>query len=217
MILKKPYAFLIKHFKMIHVILTGLYIYLAFKVSSILNFYNGYIDGSVGKLRAIEYINNTPFIIIGVSFIVCFILFILMRYKKKPKLLYFVLSMLYILVYAVIFMSYNGLNTIYNSVLDTKTLLLYRDFLRIIIVFQYISIIFTTIRAIGFDIKKFNFSEDINSLELDVSDAEEVELVMGVDQHKLTQKFNRSLREVRYYIVENKIFVILLIIILIGI
>ena len=218
MILRKPYAFLIKNFKIIHAILTAMYVYLAFYVSNVLNFYTGFIEGTNRKLNAINYISNIPYIVIIFSIVICAILFILMNYKKKPKLFYAVLTFLYLIVYALIFITAGGLNTIYHSVLDTKTLLLYRDLLRIIILFQYGSIAITTIRAIGFDIKKFNFSEDLNKLNIDITDDEEVELVMGVNSHKVTQKFNRRLRELRYYYEENKIFVlsILGIILLIG-
>lgn len=218
MILKKPYAFLIKHFKLIHAILTILYVYLAFFVSSMLNFYNSFISDSTGKINAIKYISNIPYFIIILSIIICLVLFILMNYKKKPKFLYIILIIIYIAVFAVIWMASSGLNTIYNNLLETKTVLLYRDFLRIILIFQYGSIVLTTIRAIGFDIKKFNFSEDINELNIDVTDDEEVELVMGVNSHKLTQKMNRRIRELKYYYAENKIFVIVIIavIILLG-
>ena len=64
MILKKPYAFLIKNFKLIHAVLTVLYIYLAFYVSGLLNFYKGFINGSIGKLNAVNYLSNIPYIVI---------------------------------------------------------------------------------------------------------------------------------------------------------
>ena len=206
MILKKPYAFLIKYFKVIHGILALLYVYLAFKTSSLLNYYNAFISRTTGSSTALSYVTKFPFFIIILTFIICIILYILMSYKKKPKLLYAVLVLIYIAVFVVTIMSYRGLNIIYSSVLDSKTTLLYRDLLRIVLIFQYISIAFITIRAIGFDIKKFNFSEDIHSLDIDITDDEEVELVMGVDKHKITQKINRKMREFKYYLEENKIF-----------
>lgn len=218
MILKKPYAFLIKNFKLIHAVLTVLYIYLAFFVSGLLNFYNGFINGSIGKLNAVNYLSNIPYIVIVASIIVCLILFILMKYKKKPKFLYLLLILIYIVDLVIILIATNGMMTIYNNVLETKTVLLYRDLLRIILIFQYGTIVLTTIRAIGFDIKKFNFSEDIGNLNIDVTDDEEVELTMGFNQHKFTQKLNRKIRELKYYYAENKLFVLisLAVIILLG-
>ena len=141
MILKKPYAFLIKYFKIIHAALAVLYIYLAFKTSSLLNYYNAFISRKVGSSSATSYISNFPFFIIILTIIICVILYILMNYKKKPKLLYAILILLYIAVYVVIIMSYNGLSIIYSNVLDSRTTLLYRDLLRIVLILQYISIV----------------------------------------------------------------------------
>lgn len=139
-----------------------------------------------------------------------------MRYKKKPKLLYLILIILYLIVAIIINTSYNGLETIYMSVLETKTQRLYRDLLRIIIIFQYISIVFTLIRGLGFDIKKFNFKEDISELQLDITDDEEVELTMG-NIEGLQRRVRRQLRELKYYYKENKLFINIIIIIVIFI
>ena len=193
MILRKPYAFLIKHFKLIHLILTSLYIYLAMKVSSLLNYYNNFIGGTERKLNAIKYITNYYLLAIIASIIICIIIFLLMRYKKKPKLLYFILIILYLAVAIIINISHEGLNTIYMDILDTKIQRLYRDLLRIILLFQYISIVFTLVRGLGFDIKKFNFKEDINELDLDITDDEEVELTLG-NTEGLQRKIRRKLR-----------------------
>ena len=38
MVFKKPYAFLIKHFKAIHLVIVGLLVYLAFKVFNLVRF-----------------------------------------------------------------------------------------------------------------------------------------------------------------------------------
>ena len=211
MILRKPYAFLIKYFKYIHALLALLYVYLAFRTSSLLNYYNSIIKGTIGSTSALDYIDKLPFFVIILTFIICGILFVLMNHKKKPKLMYIIMVLLYIVVFVVISIVHSGLESIYGSGLDAKTKLLYRDFLRIILVFQYISIFLMTIRAIGFDIKKFNFSEDLHSLDIEITDDEEVELVMGVDKHKIVQKFYRRVRELKYYFAENKIFVLIMV------
>lgn len=214
MIFKKPYGFLIKYFKLIHLILTGLYIYLAYKVNSILKFYNLFIEKSIGKLDAINYITNYYIIAIVLSIIICIIIYALMRYKKKPRLLYLILIAEYLAVAFMIGIAYNGLDTIYIAVLETKTLLLYRDLLRIVIIFQYISIFFVLIRGLGFDIKKFNFVQDLQDLDMDVSDAEEVELTLGGTE-SAQRKVRRSFREFKYYYLENKNFINVIIMIIV--
>ena len=45
MIVRKPYAFLIKHFRLLHVILSVLMIVTVFQTIKILNFFNEYLSG----------------------------------------------------------------------------------------------------------------------------------------------------------------------------
>ena len=211
MILRKPYGFLIKHFKLIHLLITAIYIYLLVKVNSILRYYNDYLEGTANRLNAIKITTNYYLIAIILSIILCIIIYALMRYKKKPKLLYFVLIILYVLIALVINISYDGLNQIYifNS-LELKTARLYRDILRIASLFQYISIAFTLVRGLGFDIKKFNFKEDIADLGLNLDDEEEVELTLGSNEG-IFRRIRRKIREYTYYYKENKLILVAII------
>ena len=81
-----------------------------------------------------------------------------------------------IIVASIISISYSGLKAIYTEFLEKKTLLLYRDLLKILIIFQYVSVLMVLVRGLGFDIKKFDFVKDMHELNLDISDEEEVEL-----------------------------------------
>lgn len=218
MVFKKPYGFLIKHFKLIHLILTGLLIYLTMNVSNILAYYNNYILRTVGKLEAINYVTNYYMIAVLLAIVICVVMYILLRYKKKPRAFYLILILFVLVVSFMIELVQGGLETIYFSVLETKTLRLYRDMLRILVVFQYISIGFVLVRGLGFDIKKFNFVEDLQELDLDISDEEEVELTLG-STNTLQRKFNRRIRELKYYYLENKTFIhiILIVVLVLGI
>ncbi len=219
MVFKNPYGYLIKHFKLIHLFLTGLYVYLAIKVSSILQYYNHFVEGTASKLDAMSYVNNFYLIAIILSIIICAIVYALMRYKKKPRLLYLLLIILYIAVFIMIRVSYQGLHVIYISVLETKTLRLYRDLLRILILFQYLSIAFVLVRGLGFDIKKFNFVQDLEDLHLDEKDEEEIELALGGTE-SIQRRIHRRIREIRYYYLENKVFILIvalcIIVVLLG-
>lgn len=216
MILRKPYGFLIRHFKFIHLLLFALSFYLTMKVNQILQFYNGFIRGSVSKLDAVSYITNYYIIVIVLSIAICLVVYALMRYKKKPRILYLLFILLYFLTGVMIQISYGGLHTIYISVLEVKTLLLYRDLLRILIVVQYLALIFLIIRGLGFDIKKFNFVKDLEELGEDVSDSEEVEFTVGGTE-VAQRKIHRGIRELKYYYLENKAFIYLIIIVLLVI
>ena len=172
MILKKPYGFLIKHFRMIHLILLAISFYLTMKVNHILQYYNSFIRGSASKLDAIGYVTNYHVLAIIVAIVICLIVYALLRYKKKPRILYLLLILLYFLVGVMVQVSYQGLYTIYISILETKTMLLYRDLLRILVGVQYLSLIFLLIRGLGFDIRKFNFVSDLAELGESEQDSE---------------------------------------------
>ena len=77
MILRKPYAFFIKHFKLIHIILTILIAYLIYRTGLLLSFFNEYI--STGKSVIDQdltgnlfnlYMFIVPFLIILASIII---------------------------------------------------------------------------------------------------------------------------------------------------
>ncbi len=217
MVFRKPYGFLIKHFRIIHLILTVLSISLAIKVNGILRYYNQFINGSASKLEAMSYVTNYHIIVIILSIVICLIIYALMRYKRKPRVLYLLLIILYFVTAIMIQVSYGGLHTIYISVLETKTMRLYRDLLQILVWVQYLSIAAVLIRGLGFDIKKFNFVKDLEELGLEVKDEEEVELTLGGTE--VTQrKIHRGFRELKYYYLENRTFIhiILLVLVVIG-
>lgn len=216
MIFRKPYGFLIKRFKLIHLILTGFFIYLAVKVGNVLDFYNDFILGTASKLEAISYVDNMYLWVVFASILICIVVYSLLQYKKKPRTLYIVLIIFLIVIASIISISYGGLKAIYTEFLDKKTLLLYRDLLKILIIFQYASVLMVLVRGLGFDIKKFDFVKDMHELNLDISDEEEVELTLG-NTNTLQRKFFRWLRELKYYYFENKLFIWIFILLLIFI
>lgn len=214
MILRKPYAFLIKYFKVIHLILTFFSIYLVFKTSGMLSYFNDFISGNVGKLDAINYISSFYIFIIILSVIMCLVIITLMRYKKKSYLLYIILIGYYLMTLWLINYSINGLYDVYVSSIDTKGVLLHRDVLRIGVVIQYIFVGITLVRGLGFNIKKFNFADDLVELNIDVSDDEEVELTVG-NFSGFRRKLNRNIRELKYAYLENKLFFVVIFCVLI--
>ena len=73
------------------------------------------------------------------------------------------------------------------------------------------------IRVLGFDIKKFNFTKDIQELNIEDIDSEEVEVNVNIDTKNIIRDINRRKRELGYWIKENLLFSIILIsVILIG-
>ena len=206
MIVRKPFAFLIKHFKAIHLFLFGLLVYVCYKYNGIVSFLRNYISTGNGRYDAVNYINYTPIYIILGAIVVMLVIYYLMKYKDKPKKLYLFSIIGYIAVIILFIFLFNYLRTFSSSIIEQKTLRLYRDISLMGLIFQYIIIVIMLIRGLGFDIKKFNFSKDIQELNIDLTDNEEVELVMGFDTNKTKFKIRRFFREFRYFIRENILF-----------
>lgn len=206
MIVRKPFAFLIKHFKAIHLFLCGLLVYACYKYNGIVSFLRSYISTGNGRYDAVNYINYTPIYVILGAIAVMLVIYYLMKHKDKPKKLYLFSIIGYIIVIVLFIFLFNYLRTFSNSTIEQKTLRLYRDISLMGLIFQYIIIVIMFIRGLGFDIKKFNFSKDIQELNIDLTDNEEVELVMGIDTNKTKFKIRRFFREFRYFIKENILF-----------
>lgn len=208
MILRKPYAFLIKNFKRIHLLLCIPMIYIAYQSNNILIFLNEYIKTGTFTRTSFSlsstYINIFMFIAPLLVVVLTTIVFILMRLKQKPKLLYLLLILFYLGLTIYSFQIYNTLNTIEMIGIDPRSIRIIRDLSTVICYAQYVFVIMIAIRSVGFDIKKFNFGQDLAELEIDISDNEEFELTVGFDPNKIKRGIRKSKREIKYFIIENK-------------
>ena len=118
MILRKPYAFFIKHFRFIHVILSLLVIYSTYKTKILLDFFNEYsneiinITGQdlVTPLMPL-FFQIIPLIILVVNLLLLFIMFI----KKKPYLIYVISIGIFLFTFIILQISKSTLNELYFS------------------------------------------------------------------------------------------------------
>lgn len=213
MILKKPYAFLIKHFKLIHIIMTILFGYLIYKTNVILSFLNRYMDSKelvTGKNLVVPLFSVIIYIVLAIIILLCVAIFILMRYKKKPYGFYFlnILSCIGLIVIYVFVQTTIG--TMEEKVMSLQTVRLARDLLTIAILLQTSSLVVNFIRSIGFNIKKFNFEDDYAELNIESKDNEEFELELSVDTNKLRRNWRKRIRHFKYVYAEHKYIINLL-------
>jgi hypothetical protein len=181
--------------------------YLAYGSSSIAGFFKDFIaKGSYTRTTLSLSANYVPvYLFIATILVVTIaaVIFILMRQKKKPTLFYIVVIGFYVGLIFYLFYISGVLNGIEIETPEPRTLRVIRDLASIMSYVQYALIVLVGIRAVGFDIKKFNFGEDLAELEIDVSDNEEFELTVGIDPDKIGRGFRKSKRELKYFIVEN--------------
>lgn len=209
MIIKKPYAFLIKHFRLIHLILSSLLIFLAYKTHSVYKFFNDYVkNGYYTYSSEISgtYINFYMFLaIVGILVLTAFV-YLLMKWKKKSRLFYILVSIFYMVLFVGLLVYFNAFLNLLNEPLSVQAVRAYRDIIFMLYVPQYLFIIFGLIRGIGFDIKKFDFKKDLDDLNIAEEDREEIEVTFGQNSYKYKRKARRAYREIKYYAVENKFF-----------
>ena len=214
MILRKPYAFLIKHFRLIHLVITFLLGYITVKNRSVYVFLKECISGEGNRYDALSFINYKIYIYILIVIILFFVVHWLLKYKDKPRNIYKISIGGYIVVGIIMFIVYGYLMSFINNVPDQKTIRLYRDILSITMYFQYYIVIVMFIRGLGFDIKKFNFAKDVQELNATSEDGEEIEVSLGVDTTNVMREIRKQKREFGYFFQEFKIYIIGIILLL---
>ena len=211
MVFKKPYAFLIKYFKLINFGIALIAIYIAYRNYNIFNFFNEYIannySGNYYPGFFNEYISPFLYLTIIILLIAIVSIYLLLVYKKKPTKMYVLTAIYYIIFIILLGFFKDVMIGIESTVLTAEESRLYRDISIISLIPQVIIIILYILRAIGLNIKNFNFESDLKEIEIHESDSEEVEFVLKKDNVKLRRNINRFIREFKYYVKENKFIV----------
>ncbi len=207
MILRKPYAFLIKHFKLIHLLLCIPFVYLIIRFGAMSSFLSNYVRANYYTSEvniAGTYINYFMYGAILLVILLALAIYFLMRKKEKDTKFYMAIIIYYIFLLIAITVYYSILGSIENATIEAQTVRVFRDLSYVIYLPQFFFLGYSALRGIGFDIKKFNFEEDAKELEITDIDSEEFELVIGKDAYKYKRTFRRFLREFKYYVLENK-------------
>lgn len=218
MILKRPYAFLIKHFRLIHLILFTLFAFITYNANTILSFFKEYITNN-GNMEVISssYINTfiyiIPLIVIGLALLIYY----LMKYKDKPRLFYIMIIIIITLCTGIYIYLYLCIKSLETAVVSARVVRLYRDIARTNFYVLFISCIPLLIRGLGFDIKKFNFTKDLKELNLSKEDSDEVEVSIDMSSNGLKRTGRKTFRELKYYYAENKLIINIILIVTIFI
>ena len=213
MIFKKPYAFLIKKFRLIHIIITILIAFILIKSYNLYSFFSRYVSSVYTTLNdstPSNYITIFMFLISILIVVLSSSIYFLMKKKEKPRLLYIILSIYYLSYLAIIIYYFVLLKGLESVALSIRDAMVQRDLALIVFLPQIAFLVLSLIRGIGFDIKKFNFSKDLKDLDINEEDNEEFEFVLGLEDYKYKRMFRRKIREFKYYVLENKfVFTIL--------
>ncbi len=219
MVFKKPYAFLIKHFKAIHLALCAILVYLAYRVFRIVKFFSEFASSgyysSISNIAG-THINLFMYLAVIVALCISIFIYMLMKNKKKNTKLYVGLIAYYILVFILFSVTFGIMQGLERNVADAQLARLYRDLSLLFSLPQYFFVVCTFLRGCGFNLKQFNFQLDLKEMEIEATDDEEIELTVGVETYKAKRYLRRFLREFKYYFKENT-FIFLCIVSIVGI
>jgi len=222
MILRKPYAFFIKYFKLINIVLASFALYILYRTYNIINFFNVYVKHNYsGNFYQGFYHNYLPlFVYIAILLIITGILIIcsLFIYKKKPVKAY-VSSLVYYIGLLIFFnVIKNLMITLETDVITAEASRIYRDLSLISIIPQVFFILLFILRGFGVNLGKYNFEADLKELEVSEQDNEEIEINLKKSGDNLKRTLRRFVREFGYYVKENKfIFIIICCLIVLSI
>lgn len=221
MIVRKPYAFLIKNFKKIHIFLLLLSCYVAFKLFNVSNFVSDFMRFGIYDVYGNPVTNYITFLTL-LSIMLLVIgsgaLLLLLRHKNKPWKVYLVPIIEYLALFFVLCMIKSFFNG-YSSDIETTDLRMSRDLLMLFLIAQLPAIGIFAMRVFGLDIQKFNFNSDQEFLELSEEDREEIEISIDVDKNTFKRFFKRLTRNLKYFYIEHKAIcrgVILILILILG-
>lgn len=216
MILKKPYAILIKYFRLIHLFILFFSIYSIYNLNILLKFFNNYLtnqESVIGLNLQENLFSFFFFAVLIVLIIISLVLLWLMSKKKKPFRFYLYNFIICLLSLIFIIYVYSFLGKMTVSLVDILNVRIIRDLLIIFIGLHFVSSIITFIRTIGFDIKSFEFMKDLQQLEISQEDQEEYEIELNYDSNERKRKRKKYFRYLKYSYKENKIFINFIIII----
>ena len=218
MIIRKPYAFLIKYFKIIHIILFIFMVYLAFSTRNIYMFFSNYLQtGTYTYIdnMALSYVNPLM-IIICIFLITAFLLVYFLMKQKEKKVLYYLLGIIfYFITFIVLIVFLGAFNNLEYNAFSNQSLVLYRDFAMAVHYLNYFFLVMAFIRGFGFNVKKFNFEKDLRELEISEEDREEIEVGSSIDIENVGNFIRRRKRNFLYYIKENSYILIVFSVIII--
>ena len=207
MIIRKPYAFLIKNFKKIHVVLLLLILFVAYRLFDVSSFVGEFMDFGIydsynnSISRHITFLLQMALILIVIG---CCALILLLRHKKKPWKAYLIPLVEYFALIFVLSMVKGFFNS-YTDGVSSTDLRMSRDLLMIFLIAQLPAIGIFIMRTFGLDINKFSFNTDEEFLELSEADREEIEVRLDIDKNTIKRTFRRLFRNIGYVYKEHKL------------
>ena len=208
MILKKPYALLIKNFRKIHILLTILSVFIVIETGKIVSFFRDYTLNNYSVTVTDNLVSSTInpwiYVLILATIGILIAIYILLKNKKKPTKMYFFTILYYVILLVFILIAAFLIASLSKGLWSTANARTYRDFANLIYYPGFVFPLLLGLRGLGFNVKQFNFKSDLKEMEITEKDSEEIELNLNFQTYKAERTIRRFIREFKYYYLENK-------------
>lgn len=219
MVIRNPYGFIAKYYKIINLILLIPMIYIMLKFNDIANFFKDYVSAGYSTPEtnfAESYITGLSIISIIFMLITYIIFYWIFTTKKKNNAIYGIAIIYYFILLLSLFFFYVSMTNIEMSQMDPTFANFVRDFASLIVFPIYVFMIFTVSKGIGFNFKTFRLDNN-SELQLSEEDEEDIEIKIGSNNGSIKKNIVHTIRELKYYTLENKLVISWLIIIALGV
>lgn len=209
MILRKPYAFLMKHFRKINFALFLLAVYVFSFTLKLLGYLGDYANGNTNDVDLIMAMFSSTFFL-AVIFIIAItlILLFLLKRKDKPIKTYIFIFIEYVLV-LILGIYLNGyFHDFFLNGYDRAMAKTIQGLASVLSYPQYPILLLLVIRFMGLDLNSFGFRQDQELLASE-EDREEVEVEVGFDKDRFKRKLRMYWRNILYFLEEKKVYVLI--------
>ena len=207
MIIRKPFAFLVEKFKLLHFIVLIPCIYLIYMFWRVSSFFSTFVvNGYVTTIADVQSKYYSFLMVIASLLVIIFASLVTSLFKKKNKFYmpYLLMAIVYVLVFVTTLFLPGLLRGAEAANLESSTSLIIRGVMSIMFYSQIIFSVLFILLAFGFDIRTGDFLDIKEEINLDENDSEEVEINIKSDDYKAKRFARRYSREIKYYVIENK-------------
>ena len=220
MVIRNPYGFIAKHYKLINLLLLVPLLYLALKFGDVASFFRDYVKNNYTTVEtgyAVKYVTGLTFLVLIVMLIINAAIYIICMTKKK-NISYFLIASGYYAVLLLLALFFRvTMENMQLADIDQTFANFVRDCANLSFIPAYFLLAVGLSKGVGFNVKTLRFDNN-SELIIAENDDENIELRLGNEDNSLKKNVVHLIRELKYYVLENKFvftcFAVLLLIVI---
>ncbi len=209
MIIKRPYAFIARFYKIINLLLLIPTVYLLFQMTEIATFFNEYVlaDYSTTQKHLTDiYIPALTLIAPIVTVVLHTFIWVILKLKKKENNYHIISAIYHLILFIALVLFYTSMINIEMSNLESTFARFLQDSSELLVLPIYALLLVGAINVVGLNIKTLRFDKH-QELRVTEEDEEEIEVKVYNDNYDAKRRMVHTLRELKYYVAENKLII----------